>query len=421
MTQAGETGLLQAIVERPDEDVPRRIYADWLEDHGQPHHAEFVRLQLDLARVPSCDHPRARPDCVFCAVRLHEAELLAAHGAAWLAAALPGTGWLLRHGMSWLPATEGQPRQRLAAFARGLVEAVFLPLDDFLQRGDQLFACRQPLRRVQLTDRHPRESAEGLHGWSDAEADAGHDHHLPLVLSQYLPSPPLGSYWEGGWPSEADALAALSRACLAYLRRFDTRFAQRRVFTTGDVAKMVQVSPRTVCKWFDSGRLRGYRLPGSQDRRIPREQLVHFLKQHCMELGVLDPERGVLAPGAAEEEQGTEVPPEPAGAEPAPASQPSFSAAEAHEQWRQRAEEQQRQAEERWSEEVQRLQGKEVFSMGEVALLLRVAPRTVRQWFDAGRLGGQRAGGGRREVPRAELLRFIQQHNLPVPSLLEEA
>ena len=45
----------------------------------------------------------------------------------------------------------------------------------------------------------------------------------------------------------------------------------KKVFTTGQVAKICQVAPRTVSKWFDSGRLKGYRIPGSQDRRIPRE------------------------------------------------------------------------------------------------------------------------------------------------------
>jgi two-component system, OmpR family, response regulator RpaA len=51
----------------------------------------------------------------------------------------------------------------------------------------------------------------------------------------------------------------------------------RQVFTTGQVAKMLMVAPRTVSKWFDAGRLRGYRIPGSQDRRIPREALLKFL------------------------------------------------------------------------------------------------------------------------------------------------
>ncbi len=64
----------------------------------------------------------------------------------------------------------------------------------------------------------------------------------------------------------------------------------KKVFTTGQVAKICKVAPRTVSKWFDSGRLRGYRIPGSQDRRIPREQLIKFLKEHGMPLGELEEE-----------------------------------------------------------------------------------------------------------------------------------
>jgi len=64
----------------------------------------------------------------------------------------------------------------------------------------------------------------------------------------------------------------------------------KKVFTTGQVAKICKVAPRTVSKWFDSGRLRGYRIPGSQDRRIPREQLIRFLKDHGMPLGDLEEE-----------------------------------------------------------------------------------------------------------------------------------
>ena len=60
------------------------------------------------------------------------------------------------------------------------------------------------------------------------------------------------------------------------------------VFTTGQVAKICKVAPRTVSKWFDSGRLKGYRIPGSQDRRIPREYLIKFLKEHGMPLGDLE-------------------------------------------------------------------------------------------------------------------------------------
>lgn len=56
--------------------------------------------------------------------------------------------------------------------------------------------------------------------------------------------------------------------------------AEKDVLTTGEVAKICNVAPRTVSKWFDSGQLRGYRIPGSKDRRIPMSSLIQFMKDH---------------------------------------------------------------------------------------------------------------------------------------------
>ncbi|MCZ6834889.1 MAG: response regulator [Planctomycetota bacterium] len=55
---------------------------------------------------------------------------------------------------------------------------------------------------------------------------------------------------------------------------------EKDVLTTGEVAKICNVASRTVSKWFDSGQLRGYRIPGSKDRRIPIGSLVKFMKNH---------------------------------------------------------------------------------------------------------------------------------------------
>ncbi len=56
----------------------------------------------------------------------------------------------------------------------------------------------------------------------------------------------------------------------------------KNVLTTGDVAKICHVAPRTVSKWFDNGQLKGYRIPGSKDRRIPMSELIRFMKVHNM-------------------------------------------------------------------------------------------------------------------------------------------
>lgn len=62
----------------------------------------------------------------------------------------------------------------------------------------------------------------------------------------------------------------------------DFMFKKDQVLTTGQVAEICKVAPRTVTKWFDSGKLKGYRIPGSRDRRIPAGELVRFMKANKM-------------------------------------------------------------------------------------------------------------------------------------------
>ncbi len=52
--------------------------------------------------------------------------------------------------------------------------------------------------------------------------------------------------------------------------------------SVGECARICDVAPRTVCVWFDSGELVGYRLPGSLDRRVPRENLIRFMNKSGM-------------------------------------------------------------------------------------------------------------------------------------------
>ena len=63
---------------------------------------------------------------------------------------------------------------------------------------------------------------------------------------------------------------------------------RKEVLTTGDVARLCHVAPRTVSKWFDTGKLRGYRIPGSRDRRIPAAHLLAFMRAHGIPLEELD-------------------------------------------------------------------------------------------------------------------------------------
>src|SRR5437762_302027 len=126
-----EEVFVQDIREHPDEDGPRLVYADWLEENGQPARAEFIRVQCERARLPEGD-PRRRT------LEAREAELLAQHGAEWCAG------------------LEGRTRQRV--YQRGLVEEVTLDVEELLRSAAELFR-RFPLRALSLRNAQGRLGA----------------------------------------------------------------------------------------------------------------------------------------------------------------------------------------------------------------------------------------------------------------------
>jgi excisionase family DNA binding protein len=60
------------------------------------------------------------------------------------------------------------------------------------------------------------------------------------------------------------------------------------LFTTGEAAEICRVSQQTIIRCFDSGRLKGFRVPGSKFRRIPRLNLVRFMRDNNIPLDNLD-------------------------------------------------------------------------------------------------------------------------------------
>ena len=115
-----DEGLLQAILDDPEDDALRLVYADWLEERGDPR-GELIHVQSLLAEgAPGDPHwpPLVR----------RERELLTRHGPEWVGPlrALGATRW---------------------AFRRGLVEEVTLGSDAFLRHADALLRLA-PVRRL---------------------------------------------------------------------------------------------------------------------------------------------------------------------------------------------------------------------------------------------------------------------------------
>jgi two-component system, OmpR family, response regulator len=67
-----------------------------------------------------------------------------------------------------------------------------------------------------------------------------------------------------------------------------SRWDDKKVFTTGEAAELCKVSQQTIIRCFDSGRLSGFRVPGSRFRRIPRHELVRFMRENDIPTDILE-------------------------------------------------------------------------------------------------------------------------------------
>jgi len=160
-----EEAFLQAVINRPDDDLPRLVYADWLDERGDPR-GEFIRVQVDLSRGAVEERHGAT---------LGERE----------------RDLLFRHRSAWLGRLSGNWRGD-AVFDRGFVVHVTVSAREFL-RGVDLWLRYEPIRKVALygaAECMPelancpalaRLTALGL-GHNELE----HDHIEQLIRSPYL-------------------------------------------------------------------------------------------------------------------------------------------------------------------------------------------------------------------------------------------
>ena len=121
-----DEAFLEAIRQAPDDDAPRLIYADWLEEHGQPERAEFIRLECERERVPE-------------------------HSPRWHELVSRASPLYKKHQVEWL----GSLSEILStyAFSRGFLEFVGLPAEQFLKHADAIFRLG-PIQEVSLDDAH---------------------------------------------------------------------------------------------------------------------------------------------------------------------------------------------------------------------------------------------------------------------------
>jgi uncharacterized protein (TIGR02996 family) len=125
-----QEAFLQAIIEEPDDDTPRLVYADWLDEHGEDDRAEFIRVQCLQASLPWDDDRQSE-------LLAREARLLARHYEEWTAVC---GGWPDRE-------SDGSPG---IGFRRGFIEHLrHAQLDYFLEWAHAIFAAC-PVRHLQM-------------------------------------------------------------------------------------------------------------------------------------------------------------------------------------------------------------------------------------------------------------------------------
>lgn len=64
--------------------------------------------------------------------------------------------------------------------------------------------------------------------------------------------------------------------------------SRNKVYTTGEAAKICKVSQQTIIRCFDNGTLKGFRVPGSRFRRIPRADLYSFMRANGIPTDALE-------------------------------------------------------------------------------------------------------------------------------------
>jgi uncharacterized protein (TIGR02996 family) len=138
-----DEAFLEAIRDAPDDDTPRLVYADWLEEHGDPH-GEFIRVQCALARLPQGDSHRW-------ALAKRERQLWERHHTEWLKGHDPsraglktflrGFRFFIRHRVNDYPrrqqyVSRWAPVQSVALFPGGRTSPVSNE-----ENGERLAAC----------------------------------------------------------------------------------------------------------------------------------------------------------------------------------------------------------------------------------------------------------------------------------------
>jgi uncharacterized protein (TIGR02996 family) len=132
------TAFLRAVLEHPDDDGPRLVYADWLDEQGQADRAEFIRVQCELAADWSCCRCTRHQRCGFCRLQRREWELW---GDGRMSQWFPTVRMAQTIGLSvWESAVDN--RLPIALICRGFIDSLICTAEALL--GGPCRGCIEP-------------------------------------------------------------------------------------------------------------------------------------------------------------------------------------------------------------------------------------------------------------------------------------
>jgi uncharacterized protein (TIGR02996 family) len=217
-------GLLVAICEHPADDEPRMVMADWLDDNGQPERAEFIRLQLFLAKEEqNCG-------CQSCVERRGggqhnngpcEARYLLWEGPTGLVKALYRQQVLLAGGWSeWAaPLVETlSPQKPTLTWHRGFPDSANVELWIWTQKGPDAVKLA-PLERIQPIGSMPFSTVARWYGWSVDDEDEGRPYYVPHEIYAQLEPDEGRVLLDKRWETSVEAVKALGRAAIRWARK----------------------------------------------------------------------------------------------------------------------------------------------------------------------------------------------------------
>jgi uncharacterized protein (TIGR02996 family) len=165
---------MRAVLESPQDDLPRLVICDWLEENGQVDLATEIRESIN----------------------------------------------------SWNQTPGELPGYDFATYRRGFIESVTIRIDDFMERAKELFSAH-PVTAVLFSDLHPFEyPGHRYWGWWTSQSQIPDDDErswrpvpeklVPFLEYGYLPLLPNGAFW---YSSREGALKAMSDSAVLYGRK----------------------------------------------------------------------------------------------------------------------------------------------------------------------------------------------------------